>query len=250
MTTSTASYDGSNGAAPVAATGSHGTALTYDGSVLPVLSNALPYRGTTALRWTASTTGIGAQNVGSGVSNNGFFRQYVRIIGTPQGRFEIARRPFSSNPTAGDWYASQLITVGTDRKLSVHMATLGWDVDASHADGDTYPGTRVTGATAIPNDQWVRVEGTIRRDLVAVKLWLNPASTGTPDVDISVADSLPAAVAYEAYWIGAGRIVGGVWSAFAPTGGVVEVDEFAFDTAGYPGPIVDAGTSYAGIVRL
>lgn len=240
MTTATASYDGSNGGAMPVATGTHTMTIVQDGTVNPLLSNSSPYRGTTALRWGQTTTACGFQNAGAGGGASGYFRQYMRIIGTPQGRFSIAMRPWSSAPGAGDWLGSANITIGTDRKLSVHLADVGWNIDTINWNGDTYPSLKATGETAIPSEQWVRVEGFMSDTQVAVKMWLNPASTGTPDVNVSV--TAGSGVHGEGLWIGAGRSVDG-WAAFAPTGGAVEVDEFAFDTAGYPGPLATTHTS-------
>jgi hypothetical protein len=248
MTTCVAPYDGSNFGAMTAATGSHTTTLTAEATNPPLLSNSNPYRGSAALRWDASKL-YGFQNVGA--ATNGWFRQYLRILGTPTGRFSIAVRAWSSTDTADDWFGSQNISIGTDKKLSLTPANTGFDIDAHYAYGVDYPTFKATGATVIPNDQWVRIEGRITPTSLEAKLWLNPASTGTPDENLTLTDVWGGSYGqYEAYWIGAGRFAGAGWTTFTDGGNVVEIDEFAFDTAGYPGPIVGAGTSYAGIVRI
>jgi len=228
VATATANYDGASGGAMVAATGSHTmSALVVDGTTPPTLSLSNPYTGNAALRWAPSTL-YGFQNAGTGA---GWFRTYLRIAGTPAGRFFIAARPYTS------YTGVFSITIGTDRRISVHDAWGDFDTDAINTNA-----TKTVGTVAIPSDQWVRIEGRIASgSTVEARLWLNPTSTATPSETLSVASTT---ASFDDYWIGAGRYAGGAWTTFAPSGGVIEVDGFEFDTDGYPGPVekVFAGT--------
>jgi hypothetical protein len=238
MATAEALFNGSNGADFVAATGSATFSRAVDATNPPKLSTATPYEGASSLRWT-SATNYGFQSLDGTPNNGGYFRYYLRASGAPLANVSLAQR------TVGSWTNLQLIRLRADMKIDLCRAnsTASWDTDDKPAHS--------TSAAAIPTGQYVRVEGYMTPTDCGVKVWFDPALTGTPDIDLSATEGT--SYAGDAFWIGAGRYRLGTWAVpMSGTANTLDIDAFGYNSAGWLGPYVPPaeGPSFAGIVPI